>query len=158
MVLVYVDDFLMCFHETYDISVLKGMFKWGEWTDVRKGIKFKGKELVLVQQPNGELCVRVTQTEFTRNSSVGKITRDRSHGNPLLTPAEMTEFRSCSGCLQWLAGQTRPDLAAGVSLAGPSKQGDRDDSRRPQKSVSTTVICEGDRRSRPHDSACTTEQ
>ena len=117
LVLVYVDDFLMCYHETYDISVLKEMFKWGEWTDVRKGIKFKGKELVLVQQSNGELCVKITQTEFIKNSSVGKITRDRSQGDPLLTPAEMTEFRSCSGCLQWLAGQTRPNLAAGVSLA-----------------------------------------
>eukprot|EP00439_Symbiodinium_sp_Y106_P005282 s5893_g1.t1 len=24
----------MCFHETYNISVLKEMFKWGEWTDL----------------------------------------------------------------------------------------------------------------------------
>ena len=115
--LVYVDDFLMCFHETYNISVLKEMFKWGEWTDVRNGIKFKGKELALVQQPNGEYCVKVTQTEFIKNSIVGKLTRERSQGAPALTPAEMTEFRSCSGCLQWLAGQTRPDVAAGVSLA-----------------------------------------
>ena len=28
----------------------------------------------------------------------------------------MTELRSAGGCLHWLVGQTRPDLAAGASL------------------------------------------
>ena len=153
--LVYVDDFLMCFHETYNISVLKEMFKWGEWTDVRNGIKFKGKELALVQQPNGEYCVKVTQTEFIKNSTVGKLTRERSQGAPALTPAEMTEFRSCSGCLQWLAGQTRPDVAAGVSLAN---KGHRDHDRGSEEPLQTHVIRKGDRRRRPSDSANTTGQ
>eukprot|EP00439_Symbiodinium_sp_Y106_P077180 s315_g16.t1 len=95
LVLVYVDDFLMCFHKRYDISVLKEMFEWGEWTRVRNGIKFKGKELALVQQPNGEYCVKVTQTAFIKNSTVGKLTQERSQGAPALTT----------------------DIAAGVSFA-----------------------------------------
>ena len=82
LVLVYVDDFLMCFHETYNISVLKEMFKWGEWTDVRNGIKFKGKELALVQQPNGEYCVKVTQTEFIKNSNSRETHAGKKPGRP----------------------------------------------------------------------------
>lgn len=31
-------------------------------------------------------------------------------------PSELTELRSVGGCLHWLVGQTRPDLAAGTSL------------------------------------------
>eukprot|EP00971_Amphidinium_carterae_P187908 3729942-Amphidinium_carterae.1 len=36
--------------------------------------------------------------------------------DPHLTPKEVTEYRSTVGCLQWAAGSSRPDLAAGVSL------------------------------------------
>ena len=34
-----------------------------------------------------------------------------------LTREEHTEFRSCAGSLQYLAGNSRPDLSAGVSLS-----------------------------------------
>lgn len=36
--------------------------------------------------------------------------------NSELLGKEMTELRSAGGCLHWLVGQTRPDLAAGTSL------------------------------------------
>ena len=139
LVLVYVDDFLMCFHKRYDISVLKEMFEWGEWTRVRNGIKFKGKELALVQQPNGEYCVKVTQTAFIKNSIVGKLTQERSQGAPALTSAEMTEFRSCSGCRQWLADEDRHRCGSLLR-----QQRHRDDDGGPEEPLQTHVIRQGD--------------
>ena len=47
----------------------------------------------------------------------GRISRRRAQQGPKLSPEETIEFRSCNGSIQWLAGQTRPDVAAGVSLA-----------------------------------------
>ena len=44
----------------------------------------------------------------------GKV--DRKRLKQMLDDKDLGEFRSVSGCLQWLAGQTRPDVAAVVSL------------------------------------------
>ena len=44
----------------------------------------------------------------------GKV--DRKRLKETLDAQDLGEFRSVSGCLQWLAGQTRPDVAAVVSL------------------------------------------
>eukprot|EP00435_Cladocopium_sp_Y103_P018607 s2140_g4.t1 len=42
----------------------------------------------------------------------------------------MTEFRSCCGSLQWLAGQTRPDIASAVSLSSKGLETKIDDLKR----------------------------
>ncbi len=117
LALVYVDDFLVCYREDYEVEQLHRMFQWGEWTDARTGIRFKGKEIKAEQEESGEWILWLTQREFIKGLQPGRIARRRAQQDPKLSPEETTEFRSCSGSIQWLAGQTRPDVAAGVSLA-----------------------------------------
>ena len=117
LALVYVDDFLVCYREDYDVEQLHRMFQWGEWTDAKTGIKFKGKEIKAEQEQSGEWILSLTQKEFIKGLQPGRISRSRAQQDPKLSLEETTEFRSCSGSIQWLAGQTRPDVAAGVSLA-----------------------------------------
>eukprot|EP00971_Amphidinium_carterae_P265184 5260174-Amphidinium_carterae.1 len=40
----------------------------------------------------------------------------RGRDDARLTPTEITEYRSTTGCLQWLATSSRIDVAAGCSL------------------------------------------
>eukprot|EP00971_Amphidinium_carterae_P198641 3942363-Amphidinium_carterae.1 len=40
----------------------------------------------------------------------------RGRHSAALTPTEITEYRSTTGCLQWLATSSRIDVAAGCSL------------------------------------------
>lgn len=44
-IIVYVDDFLIVRHESFPLEILTNMFKWGDWTEVRQGIRFKGKNM-----------------------------------------------------------------------------------------------------------------
>ena len=113
--LVYVDDFLVTYADTFKLDVLTSLFRWGRTSSDEDVITFKGKQLRTVKE-NGVYVLRVTQTEYIRSLIPGKITRQRSRENPKLTESELSEFRSCCGALQWLVGQTRPDGAACVSL------------------------------------------
>jgi hypothetical protein len=81
--------------------------------------EFKGKEISLIEQ-DGKFNLKVTQKRFIKNTEPGKVARGRIAEGPPLTPEEQTEFRSVTGSIQWLAGQTRPEVGAWVSLA---KQG-----------------------------------
>ena len=126
MVLVYVDDFMMLYHESFQSDTLREMFRWGEWNDIEDGFRLKGKEMKAHLEA-GEWVVRITQQEFIRGMATGKIPRSRTQGSPLLTPQETTEFRPVAGSLQWLSGQTRPDLAAGTSLANRGLETSIDD-------------------------------
>lgn len=63
--------------------------------------------------------------------TVGQVPRSRSQTDPTLTAEELTEFRSCCGSLQWLAGQTRPDIiASAVSLSSKGLETKVDDLKR----------------------------
>ena len=65
--------------------------------------------------PDGR--VRLTQESFCKAITVTPVPRWRSSKpSDLLTRSEMTDLRSAGGCLHWLTGQTRPDLAAATSL------------------------------------------
>ena len=67
--------------------------------------------------PNGnEVKHVVTQKSFIQNTSAGKLSPGRLQQHANLTSDEMSDFRSAVGSLQWLSGQTRPDLAAAASL------------------------------------------
>ena len=117
VLLFHVDDFLTAFREDYEFSELQGMFTWGQTNLLDDGdFVFKGKEVSL-KKVNGEYEIHVTQKAFINELVAGKLKRGRASETTPLTPEEMKEYRSCAGSLQWLAGSTRPDIAATVSLS-----------------------------------------
>ena len=117
LVLVYVDDFLVTHSELYDLSHLTGMFTWGasQYLSEDQHLDFKGKELRLIKVKS-DFVLKITQTKFIESITPGKPLRGRSP-EECLKPTDMSEFRSLSGCLQWVAGQSRPDMSAVVSLS-----------------------------------------
>ena len=114
--LVYVDDFLVTYADNFDLTIITALFKWGSTSDDTDVITFKGKQLRTTKR-DGKFVLLVTQTEYIRSLAPGKVTRQRARGDEQLTEAELQEFRSCCGALQWVVGQTRPDGCATVSLA-----------------------------------------
>ena len=57
------------------------------------------------------------EKSFVGKVAPGKIKHGRLQQPAQLTDEERKEFRSICGCLQWLGGQTRPELCAATSLA-----------------------------------------
>ena len=115
--IVYVDDFLLAHDSRYDRNHLLQLFKWGSQNEltVDNPLEFKGKQIALKHNPDtGELELHLNQQKFISEMKGGKV--DRKRLKETLDAQDLGEFRSVSGCLQWLAGQTRPDVAAVVSL------------------------------------------
>jgi len=130
-IIVYVDDFLIVRHESFPLEILTNMFKWGDWTEVRQGIRFKGKNIRMTKdQETKEWILTIDQEDFIKGMTIGQVPRSRSQSDPTLTAEELTEFRSCCGSLQWLAGQTRPDIASAVSLSSKGLETKIDDLKR----------------------------
>ena len=120
--IVYVDDVLLAYREDYNKEEFHNLFKWGSEKELTltEPLEFKGKEIILIEQ-DGKFNLKVTQKRFIKNTEPGKVARGRIAEGPPLTPQEQTEFRSVTGSIQWLAGQTRPEVAAWVSLANKGK-------------------------------------
>ncbi|CAE7884771.1 RE2, partial [Symbiodinium necroappetens] len=118
MIIVYVDDFIGTYREDYDITEVTNAFRWGalQEFEIGKTVTFKGKQLTLKARPSGRILLHVCQREFIEGLTPGKIPRG-SNMERHLTVEERAEFRSVAGCLQWLSGQCRPELAAVNSLA-----------------------------------------
>lgn len=116
--IVHVDDFLVAFREDYPLEQLTQHFTWGSQTELTENspITFRGKQLHLVKRSD-VWEILVNQVEFIREMSTGKLPRGRLQGPDALDSKEWQEFRSCAGSLQWLGGQTRPDVCAAVSLS-----------------------------------------
>ena len=57
----------------------------------------------------------LTQSKFIAGMKVGNVAR-KKRLDQVIQPEDMPEFRSVAGCLQWLAGQCRPEVASTVSL------------------------------------------
>ena len=120
--IVHVDDFLVAFRDDYDTSRILGKFNWGSQTYLTEEtpITFRGKELRLVK--DGDLfAIKVTQEAFINEITPGKVEKKRLGEGIKLSPDEWKEFRSCAGSLQWLSGQSRPDISALVSLSNHGK-------------------------------------
>ena len=118
VILVYVDDFLGVHREDCPMQSVWDSFKWGSLNKVEpnKEFTFKGKQISLRERPSGRYYLHLCQAEFIEGLSVSKIPRG-SDLSKTLTPEQRAEFRSISGCLQWLSTQTRPELSACNSLA-----------------------------------------
>ena len=119
LLIVHVDDFLVTCRQDYDLEKITKLFKWGSQTtlDEKTPIIFRGKKIQLIKKENEQFQILVNQTDFIDEMSSGALPRGRLQGEPRLTTAEWKEFRSCMGSLQWLSGQTRPDVGATVSLS-----------------------------------------
>lgn len=97
------------------IEEIKKQFDFGAWADDREDevLEYGGKEI----RRGPDRSVLLSQAKFIRATQVTPIPKWRtSTPNAALMPKELTELRSVGGCLHWLVGQTRPDLAAGTSL------------------------------------------
>ena len=117
VIIVYVDDFLGVYRKDYDIAEVHNAFVWGALSFFKnqKPLTFKGKEVTLKLNNRGRYFLTITQKEFISGLSSGKLPKGASL-DELLTPEQQGELRSVAGCLQWLCGQSRPELSPYVSL------------------------------------------
>ena len=115
-VLIHVDDFASIASGSFDVSIVKNLFAWGSWKEVEiDGAPGTYKAQQIHIERNG--CVAVGQAEFARTIRTAPISTARRAAEQALRPSERTEFKSVTGSVLHLAGHTRADLAAAVSLA-----------------------------------------
>ena len=105
IIIVYVDDFLGVHRSDYDVSEVHKAFKWGALHEFKlnETVTFKGKQLTLKLRANGRHYLHVCQKDFIDGMTSGALPRNADL-TATLTPEQKTEFRSVTGCLQWLSG------------------------------------------------------
>ena len=114
----HVDDAIMAASPLFDIQIIMLAFAWSPWRWLEDGmVEIVGLELNRIQQGQFRGGIAVTQTKYIKETPVKKlpIVRGLDPDAPLDREGKQ-EFSSCSGCLGWTTGKTRPDLAAAVSL------------------------------------------
>jgi hypothetical protein len=118
LLIIHVDDVLATYSETFQVNILANMFQWGSVTHVSLETpgEYRGKEITMFEK-DGKKCYRVTQKAFISKLTPGSLPTGRLQKPLKLTDEERKEFRSVCGCLQWLAGQCRPELCAPTSLS-----------------------------------------
>lgn len=116
VLLVYVDDFLLAHDQRFSREELIKHFTWGsqEELSLDNPLDFKGKQLVL-KRDHDKFVLSLNQTKFIDAITGGHVAKKQF--SETVKPEDMSEFRSVAGSLQWVAGQTRPDVASTVSLS-----------------------------------------
>ena len=124
MVMVYVDDFIGMYRSDYNIEELQSRFTWGDLSNFKlnETKTFKGKQLCFCKNPADRTILKVTMEAFLETVEPVSIPRGRLKQPEMLTDSEKKEYRSISGCLQWLGSQARPELCAAVSLSNHGLQ------------------------------------
>ena len=108
----HVDDMLCAYHPRYCIDEIRQAFTWGSWDDIDSGeIKFAGRQM----RREGNTII-VFQSDFILSTPLRQVIAGTKSNRELQTASEYTEYRSCGGSLQWLSGQSRPDISAATSL------------------------------------------
>ena len=127
MIMVYVDDFLGLHRQDYAIGEVHDAFRWGELSYLLEDEEntFKGKQLKIVKNDEGRYIMKISMHKFIETVEPYKISRGRLAKDPALTDQERRDFRSVSGCLQWLGSQARPerrtmDLRPRLDISRPS--------------------------------------
>ena len=69
--------------------------------------------MVTADRKNKKIVIQMA--DFIKGTEV-RMPSSRGRLEEKLTPAQMTEFRSSIGCLQWCTSTCRPDMAADTSL------------------------------------------
>ena len=120
---LHVDDLLVATDgssETQEaVRLLVDRFPFGEWQKIverPEGISYCGKEIVL-EKEKGENVVVLRQRGFVdgRLETIPLSKERKTDLDAAVTSDEQTDFRSVLGALQWLATQSRPDIAFGVN-------------------------------------------
>ena len=116
--IIHVDDFLVTYRQDYDFERFCECFRWGSKTllTLDQQIVFRGKEITL-NKVKDHFEITVTQSAFIKEMDSGSVPKNRRSDTEKLTAEEWREYRSCAGSLQWLGGQTRPDVCSLVSLS-----------------------------------------
>ena len=119
MVMIYVDDFIGIHRQDYKIDEVHNALAWGElaYFELDQPKTFKGKELTFTENASNRVILKISMSKFLETVEPLKIAKGRLQQEPLLTEAEKKDYRSLSGCLQWLASQARPDVCPAVSLS-----------------------------------------
>ena len=117
LLVVYVDDFLITYNDRFPFNTFLNAFKWGaqESVEFDKDYTFKGKE-IRVEREGDTAVLKITQKAFINGLTAGTVSSRNRKEQPI-QGADWSEFRSVSGCLQWLSGQCRLDISAAVSLS-----------------------------------------
>ena len=123
ILICHVDDFLIAYREDYCLGNVTDHFTWGSQTTLttQTPIQFRGKHINLVERDN-HFEILVNQTDFIKEMADGKLPKGRLREETVLTANEWKEYRSCAGSLQWLAGQSRPDVCSTVSLSNKGQE------------------------------------
>ena len=118
VLVAYVDDFLLAHDERFSRDELTNLFQWGSQEELTESnpIEFKGKQLKLIYDSNlNQYILNLNQSQFIESIKGGKVSSKKL--KETISAQDMSEFRSVAGCLQWVSGQTRPDVASAVSLS-----------------------------------------
>ena len=118
LLIVHVDDFLAVCSETFNKEILQNLLEWGPVTlvDEKNPGTYRGKEITVDKLPDGRIHYKVSQKAFLENLAEGNLARGHLKQDDHLDDNEVKEFRSANGCIQWLGGQTRPELSSTASL------------------------------------------
>jgi hypothetical protein len=119
--IVHVDDLMVASDDSkfaqQTISRLHQRFPFGTWQKVAEqeaGVSYCGKEIKFHKD---QQCISRSQNGFIdgRLDSI-QVDKDRlKTPDERVNPGELTDFRSAVGSLQWLATQSRPDIAFEVN-------------------------------------------
>eukprot|EP00971_Amphidinium_carterae_P132972 2633234-Amphidinium_carterae.1 len=112
---IHVDDLLLVHCPRFkQLDLVKQAFTWGSWKSHSAShpgtLVFLGKEIQVATDH-----VLLHQATFTKETKLPSTTV-RGQPDEVLQGPALTEFRSLVGCLQWLSGGSRADLAAPTSL------------------------------------------
>ena len=117
-VLYQVDDMLGTFSPDFDHTPLREAFSWGsEWEWAPKPFNRNGHDLRFDERNR----VTVHQTTFTKGTRSRPVPNSNRRDPTLQKGPEMTEYKSCGRSMNWLATETRMDLAAASSLSQKSE-------------------------------------
>ena len=109
---VHVDDMILACRTGYDkyLNEVHGSFTWGgEWQT--KDFTFVGRHICQLE----DWSLTVDQASYVSEVPITKVKYDPEEKLSSY-PELITEFRSGIGSLQWLAGTSRGDISADVSL------------------------------------------
>ena len=117
--LVEVDDFMIASSssevQAWLKSCLQGRFKFGKWEDAgSEGCEFIGRRIFMM--PNGEIHLSQEKYILEKLAAVEISKGRRGKKEDVLNEKEFADYRSMLYRISWVAHQTRPEVAGGVSI------------------------------------------